>query len=962
VDAERWRRVREVLEEALERDAGRAREDFLLRACGDDRELRREVETLLAAHAGEGAFDRAAAAFRDHLRPAVEPRDGERVGPYRLIRELGRGGMGVVYLAERAEGGFEQRVALKVVRAFAGPDALARFRRERRIAARLAHPHVARLLDGGVTESGYPWFAIEPVEGEPIDLWCDRRRLPVEERLRLFLDVCGAVAYAHRNLIVHRDLKPANILVTAEGVVKLLDFGIARSLEEAAEAEGAVTRSGQLRFTPGYASPEQIRGEPATVATDVYALGVLLYELLTGRQPYATATAGVSPLELLALVTESDPARPSSAAEGPASEGDGAGPPSPERLAAARATDPRRLRRRLRGDLDTIALKALAREPDRRYPSVEQLAEDVGRHLAGRPIRARAESAAYRLRKFVRRHRAAVGAAALVALALLAGLAGTLWQAGRAIEQARVAARERAAAERSAGFLVELFEQADPGRTRGETITAREVLDRGARRIEEELADQPEVQTQLMGVLGRVYLSLGLLPEAERFLEASLERTRALYGEDDARVAAGLHLRALLRYQQGDFDAGVADNREAVARLRAAGSEAALGSALHDLGMALVSGDPEAAAVLEEALAIRRRLLGDDHPDVAATLYGLGAAAHSRGDHAAATERFERALEIYRRHPRELHPEGAAALHDLGAVALFRGDFARAEPLLRESLEIFERLYGERHPQTALSLGAIAHLHHERGRPLAAEPLFRRALAVQTALLGAAHPNTVATRQGLAATLCDLARYGEAEGLLRLVVEDQRRGYGPEHGYTVHALLLLGECRRRAGSHAEAAATFEEALSLSRTPAGADHPYTAKALAGLGRTALDAGDAAGAVETLRQALAVAERVLRPDHRQVLSTEAALAEALAAAGDREGAEERFRKALDGLRAARPDHPLITEPMLGLARLLAARGEAAEAAALLREASEILGRALPEDHPRQIEAGRLRAAAG
>lgn len=424
MNAERWERLNDIFHEAAARQAAE-RDSYVRSACGDDAELRAEVERLLAAHDRAGLFIEAPALATPGAWPELEStREGQRVGPYRIVRELGRGGMGAVYLAERADGLYEQTVALKLIkRGMDTERVLARFRAERQILASLDHPNIARLLDGGTTDGGAPYFAMEYIDGAPIDAWAEARQLDIDQRLQLFLPVCAAVTYAHQRLVVHRDIKPLNILVTSDGIPKLLDFGIARVLQD--EDDETSTMTGMRLLTPEYASPEQLEGRHATTVSDVYALGVVLYELLTGRSPYRTRSRALS--EIVTAVATTDPDRPSVAVTG----GD-------------RVPNGEKLRRRLRGDLDTILLTALRKEPARRYQSVEQFAEDLRRHLAGLPVRARPDTFRYRAGKFVRRNRLPVAAGSVALLALLGGTVATAWQARQArAAQARAEGRFR---------------------------------------------------------------------------------------------------------------------------------------------------------------------------------------------------------------------------------------------------------------------------------------------------------------------------------------------------------------------------------------------------------------------------------------------------------------------------------------------------------------------------------------
>ena len=559
-----WSRIEAILDEVMDLDA-EVRTAVLDRACAGDAVLRAQVERLIAADTDAVQFLETPAmvyagglvdAASSQIQSEEREKPGDRIGPYSVIREIGHGGMGRVFLADRADGQFEQLVALKLVRSGQyGSEILGRFLRERQILARLQHPNIARLLDGGVTADGRPYFAMEYVEGEPITAYCDGRGLDVSERLALFALVCDAVQYAHQNLVVHRDLKPSNTLVTSEGQVKLLDFGIAKVLHVEHEEPGVgptLTRLGGGPMTPEYAAPEQVRGEAVTTATDVYALGALAYELLTGRGPHQLSSLTAAEVER--AVTERDILRPSSAVgraaprrtTGTAGAGDDVadGEIAPETIAQARGTDRHRLRRQLRGDLDTIVMKALQKEPARRYASAGALVEDVRRYQAGLPIAARRDSVGYRTSKFVRRHAIGVTATMLVLLSLIGGLIGMAWQA-------RVASREAAKAREVSRFLSSLFAVADPARANAADVTALDLLNRGATRIETELAGQPEVQGDMLLLVGRIYRELGVYDRAQPLLERALALRLAGEGRNTEAAAEAMAEFARLCQDKG---------------------------------------------------------------------------------------------------------------------------------------------------------------------------------------------------------------------------------------------------------------------------------------------------------------------------------------------------------------------------------------------------------------------------
>ena len=434
--SERWQKIKAVLEDALEREAPE-RTAFLDAACQGDDELRGEVEALLASEAEAGDFIETPI-FRLRLSDTAPLAEGQRVGAYRIVREIGRGGMGSVYLAERADEAYRQKVALKVLRRGMDTDEIVRrFRSERQILANLKHENIAMLLDGGAVEDGRPFLVMEHVEGRPLDEYCDARKLSTRERLELFRKVCSAVHLAHQNLVVHRDLKPGNILVTADGVPKLLDFGIAKIVDP--DQQSTLTRADLRPMTPEYASPEQVRGDAITTASDIYSLGVLLYHLLTGHSPYRPATR--DPMSLAKAICETEPPRPSSVINKieEVKRPDGsARQVTPESVSQVRDGDAGALRRHLAGDLDTIVLKAMQKDPQRRYASVDQLSNDIARHLDGLPVIAQKDTLRYRMGKFVGRHKVGVSLAAVLALLIVgAGITVTLlWQ--RAVrEQAR---------------------------------------------------------------------------------------------------------------------------------------------------------------------------------------------------------------------------------------------------------------------------------------------------------------------------------------------------------------------------------------------------------------------------------------------------------------------------------------------------------------------------------------------
>lgn len=833
-----WQRVEELFHAALE-TAPDERMSFLRDRTGDDEGLLREVVALLDADAS--TRDLIGQAVRDAAdATGADAWAGRAVGPWKLVREIGRGGMGTVYLAERAEGDFEQRAALKLIRP--GMDSeqiLDRFRGERQILARLQHPDIARLLDGGLTDEGRPYFAMEYVEGLPIHRYCDEHRLDVDERLRLFLKVCGAVTYAHRSLVVHRDLKPDNILVTNDGDVRLLDFGIAKVLEEGESAD-ATTRTAFRVMTPGHASPEQVRGEAVGTATDVYSLGVTLYEILTGLRPYEIANR--SAIEMERTVCETEPEPPSGRLAATAAADQEAG----MRIAAARSTDPDRLRRVLRGDLDVICMEALRKEPERRYGSVEALAADVQRHLDGMPVAARRDTLGYRSRKLIRRHPRAF----VATIAVLLGVTGLTGVYVDRITDERDRARDEATKVAAvAGFLQDLFLVADPSESRGETVTARELLDEGAERITTELAGQPAVQATMLRVIGDVYHVLGLTDRAVPLLERSLALQQAVYGEvheevattrmslglvyqtrgdlsgaepllrdavdlrqtlleaPDPAIAEALSNLAFLEETLGDTESAEVLYRQALAMhrlLHPEGGERVTYSTVKLGGLLRRVGQPdEAEPLLRAGLAAQRLQYGDVHPDVAATIRNLASLLRDKGAYDEADPLYAEALTIRRTLFGDDHPDVANVLNSRALLLDRMGERERAIATMRELLSLHERIHPEPHPDVAAAASNLASMLRDEE----SVGLFRRAMRTQDEVLPEGHPNRAYPRVGLASLYVEWGAPERAEPLLREALALRTEGLEPGH-------RLIGETLSDLGAALAAQTRFEEAEPL----------------------------------------------------------------------------------------------------------------------------------------------------
>jgi serine/threonine-protein kinase len=719
---EEWKQVEELLDAVLELEPAQ-REQFLDETGASAPDLRREVESLLACERQVDGFLTAPALalsadfFADDYGP--EERAGQTVGRYRIIREIGRGGMGAVYLAERSDGEFQQEVALKVVRrSFADSDLARRFKQERQILASLNHPNIARLLDGGVSAEGEPFLAMEYVDGLRIDDYCDRRSLATEERLSLFVAVCEGVSYAHQNLIIHRDIKPSNILVTDEGVPKLLDFGIAKLINPEAEAGAAETVTGLRAMTLDYASPEQVRGVGVTTATDVYSLGALLYELLTGHRPHRLKNRRTD--EILRVICEEEPERPSDRI-------------ADFRLQSAESeTNPQSVIRNpksLRGDLDNIVMMAMRKEPQRRYPSAAQLAEDIRGYLEGRRVLAHKDTFSYRAAKFVRRNKAGAAAAVLVAVALVGGIVATGWQAKRATVQARIAAEQRdrarieaTKAERINAFMQSIFASADPNwyssgfGQRGE-VKVVDVLEQAGRRIDAELNDEPEIRAELHHTIGTTYQSLGKFDQAETHFDAALNAYRGLYGERHPKVAEALYYLAASKVGTGDATGGLALYRQSLDLFHAVDpNNTNVPYLLADLtGHLSAAGETVAAEqAVREGLEMARKKYGDEHMLTLTLLSRLGTVYEMRGDLRQAETTYQTVIATSSRMPNgRLVSPGWLEL--LGRISLYKGEFKQAEAQIRAALDSSRQTRNETHPQQIDLVLMLAGVHYHQG-------------------------------------------------------------------------------------------------------------------------------------------------------------------------------------------------------------------------------------------------------
>ncbi len=886
MDPERWRRVETLFHRALALDAA-LRATWLANECGDDAELRDQVERLLADDARPHELvDRLDGGA---LRPREDPLVGREIGSYRLTSRIAVGGMGVVYRAERTDGAFQREVAVKLIRIELASESLVRrFEFERRTLAALHHPHIAQLHDGGTTADGRPYLVMELVRGVPIDRYCEERQLSIDARLRLFVQVCRAVHFAHQNLVVHRDLKPGNILVDEHGVPKLLDFGIARLLDEsgAVPLTGA-TLTGAALLTPDYASPEQLTQGPVTTSMDVYSLGVVLYELLTGRRPFQSD--GRKPLDWQRAVLERPPTRPSSTslwsntlpAAGPVGE------PQPAELAAARGCTPRSLRRRLRGDLDRIVLMALRKEPERRYSSARDLADDIERHFSGHPLQARPDSLAYRATRFVRRNRLAVASAVAVLVALVFGVVSARRGEERAQAQAMHARIEAQSFQGIAEFLMETFLASTSELSPEQLAQRRERIQTHAALLRRLYGDQDHLRANLLDSLGHVAERLGLVEDAFALVQEALEIRARDFGETSLEYALSLRSLGLLRYGKGELApaAELFERALAVHRARAGETHTDVALVANDLAACWRGlGRLDAAEALHREALTLRRADGDGSLTVAESLNNLAGIALDRNDLPAAVKLLEEALDIRRRILGDDAPLTLQSMSNLAMTLWRSGERERCDALLLDTERGFRALHVDGEEELAHVLSNHAAMRIAERKYEQAEPLLAEALELQLRRSGPLHPSVATTLARQAQLLQALKRPEEARASWQRVLEI-RRAPDASPRYLGQALSEYGAFLWQTHANDEARAALREAVEVLRSSGSARTPLLARAQLAYGEVLLASDDAASARAELEEALAIFEATPAGNEEELARARATLKRCEAAAGPR-----------------------------------------------------------------------------
>jgi len=825
-----------IVSQALDLPA-ESRDDFLIAACQSDAELLAEARKILSLALHEtselapGAGLSAFASGSPTGGPALASA-GERFGPWCILDQIGSGGMAKVYLAERADGAYEQQVAIKLLDQAGRLDISdSRFEHERNVLARLQHPNIARLLDGGQTDDGRSYIVMEYVDGERIDRYCDRRAMSTGDRLKLFTQVCETVHFAHRQLIVHRDIKPGNILVTNDGTPKLLDFGIAKLLEpDGKPLEVTQTLVAHRMLTPQYASPEQVLGEPVSTATDIHALGLLLYELLCGRR--ARRIDSTRPGAIERAICETQPIAPSMACviDHEAARGERAR--NATQIASARQLTPPRLRRRLRGDLDNIVMMALRREPERRYASAQQMADDITRHLARRPVLARPDSLAYRLDRYARRHVTGISIAAVA----MAAIASTVIFHTERIAQQRDAARhaaerariESARAEQVSDFLTALFEASRPDEALGRELSARDLLDQGMQRIEA-LNDEPEVQSRVISVIAKSHHRLGDFARAESLYRRALNIRERHWGLNHPQLAESLNDLGVVLKDRGQLQA--------------------------------------AESFLTRAVDMRRTLPGNSPEDLAISIEELGRLLREQGRLLEASSLFEQGLKIRRRIYGDRHSETLSSLNSVAMMQRDLGDAHSALGLFRELVAGYREVKGSRHPWTATSMVNMAHALMDLERWEEAVDLLESALSIERETLGANHVGVAITLNHLGTAYRERGQLERSRSVLQEAIRIGRAGWGERHPRLSSFLLNMGRTELAMDHLSAAEQLLEQSVSMHREFFPERDWRTAEAEGWLGQVAAELGRVEAAERLMLNSHAALLESKGPEARQ-----------------------------------------------------------------------------------------------
>ncbi|HWJ36785.1 MAG TPA: serine/threonine-protein kinase [Steroidobacteraceae bacterium] len=882
---DRWSKIKEILGTALEYEADE-QQAFLDEACAEDQELRSEIDSLIAAYDRDDRLS--VPEWPAALGGVGAP--SRSIGPYRLVRELGVGGMGQVWLAEQTEP-VRRQVAIKLIRAaLYDPQVAQRFFSERQSLALMNHPAIAKIFDAGTAPSGQPYLVMEYVDGCPITEYCDRHKLALAERLKLFQQVCEGVQHAHQKAVLHRDLKPSNILVTAvdgKPMPQIIDFGVARDISRSLDLKAMFTQVGAVIGTIGYISPEQsgLSGEDIDTRSDVYSLGVVLYELLVGALPFDLKNIGSR--ESLHRMHESDPPRPSTRLRTLGED--------TELTAQSRSTAILPLIRQLRGDLDAITLKALENDRGRRYATPSALAADIGNYLGSLPVSARVPSYSYRAKKYIRRYRLGVSVAAAGLLLLLSfAVAQTI--------QLRNVRQQRDRADRITDFMTNMFKVSDPSESRGDTVTAREILDKSAGEIAAGVGLDSSVQSQLMGVMAETYLGLGLYSRARDLAERALQSRRQLLGSDDPKTLEFMSLLGVILSREGrETEADTLLRQTIALQTRVLGPDNL--STLETKGALALSlvrqgHNAEAATLAREATAGESRLLGSDNIKTLRSMNTLATALKGDGHFDEAERIFHQLLETERRSLGADHPYILGTMHNFANMLEEQGRYEEAEIMQKEALAIERRILGAEHPDTVSTLTMLANtVLRDSSRKAEAEALYREAVATALRVVGPEHPVTTRAEEGLASVLSSEHHNNEAETIFRKILDTRQKVLGPDNMDVLFAQYNLADVLAKEKRFAEAEKLLTKTLEQQKRMLDTDDPDIMASKTLLASILLEKERPQEALELAQQSFDAQLRVLGPQHQDTQETLLRLAESMSRLGRYAQAQALYLSTID-----------------------------------------------------------------
>ncbi len=908
-DPARWLELERLYHAALERPL-QDRASFAEQACAHDEWLRNELESMLRNDQPDDDFlDQPAigVAATELAANEGEPASiqlGSLIGAYKIVELIARGGMGVVYRAEQ-QYPVRRNVALKIIKpGMDSEQVIARFEAERQALALMDHPNIARVLDAGATSLGRLYFVMELVDGVPITQYCEQHELDLRERLGIFIPVCQAIQHAHQKSVIHRDIKPSNVLVTiydGQPVPKVIDFGIAKAMQEPLTERSMHTQAGAVIGTLEYMSPEQAGGftEDVDTRSDVYSLGAVLYEMIAGSTPLSShSLRNSSEFDIVRRIREEDP------------------PPPSARMGKVKAS------RTVNGDLDWVVMKALEKDRGRRYETVNGLMRDLQRYLAQEPVEAAPPSVSYRVHKFVRRHRIALLTVAAFAALLIAGLVVSFRMAIRASRAEEAAIAVNHFLQNDILAQASAANQAGPGARPDPDLKVRTALDRAAARLAGKFDRQPDAEAAIRDTIGRAYLDIGLYPEARKQLELALDLQRRILGTGNSKTIDILSDLGHTARRQGKYD--------------------------------------EAGSLFNEAIPLARRVLGPESPDTLRALNGLAAVYTAQGKYAQAEALLRQTLEIRQRRLGREHPDALESMRDLARACSGQAKYAEAEALLTQVVDARRRVLGPEHPDTLQAMIPLAHSYCSRGDYPAAEKLYRQTLEIQRRVLGPHHPDALDCMYRLAYNaLPFLGKYREAEELYTQTLAVQRRTLGPEHRDTLRTMGGLGTVYSAQGKYAQAEAMHSQTLEIRRRALGTEHPDTLGSMGDLGKDYLWQGKYAQAEAMFSQAMDTSRRMLGPENPTVVSSLSELAALYQRQGRYDQASACAEKALDALRRTHGPDVDIMNAAADLALAYLSQGKFIESEALAREAVESDGKSRP-DHWQRFRAMSLLGA--